>query len=194
MNILDIDQNLLLALNHALVGHGQLLDDIVKFCAAYLIYALPIILVALWFIFPKQRKPLWLSFIGGLIAWFLITKWLIPNFVWFRARPDSGIIGVKELLFHRPDYSFPSDHATMLSALVFGLYLFKWPKAANWFLIYAIVICVARVAVGIHFPLDILAGALSGLIGVLIAKILRKQIEKYTFNPIVWLTKKVGLA
>ena len=193
MNILSVDQNILLAANGFFIGKNAALDEIVKFCAAYLIYALPVILVALWFLCPTKRKPLWFSFIGGLIAWFFITKWIIPHFIWFRPRPDLGIIGAKELLFHRPDYSFPSDHATMLFALVFGLYLFRWPKAANWFLVYAIVVCIARVAVGVHFPLDIIAGALSGLIGILIVKILQKQIEKYLFDPIIWLTKKVGL-
>lgn len=193
VNILTYDQSILLAANSFFVGKNAVLDEIVKFCAAYLIYALPVILIVLWFIFPKQRKPLWISFIGGLLAWFFITKWIVPNLIWFRARPDLGIIGAKELLFHRPDYSFPSDHATMLFALVFGLYLFKWPKAANWFLLYAVVICVARVAIGVHFPLDILAGAISGFIGILIAKVFQKQIEKYTLNPVIWLTKKVGL-
>ena len=195
MNILTIDQNILQAANSLLVGKSAIQDAVIKFCAEYLIYALPVIMLVLWFVYKsdKFRKPLFLSFIGGVLAWFVITKSIVPH-IWFRARPDLALIGAKELLFHRPDYSFPSDHATMLFALVFGLYIFGWRKAANWFLVYALVITVARVAVGVHYPLDILAGALSGFIGILIIKLIQKFVIEYLFNPIVSILKIVRLA
>jgi len=193
MNILDYDQRLLLAVNSFFVGRSGAVDEIVKFCAVYLVYALPIVLLLLWFIVEKRREPLFLSFLGGVFSWFVITKSIVPA-IWFRPRPQLSLLGAEELLFHRPDYSFPSDHATVLYALVFGFYIFGWKKAANWFLIYALIITICRVAVGVHYPLDILAGALSGFIGVILVKLLRKQIVKYVYTPIVSVLKKVHLA
>lgn len=193
MNILSIDQNMLLSLNHAFVGHGRPLDDIIKFLAAYLIYTLPIVLLVLWFAYPKKREALAMATLGAAFAWFVITKSIVPH-IWFRTRPDLALIGAKELIFHRPDYSFPSDHATMLFGLAFGLYLFKWPKVATWFLVFAILICTMRVAIGVHFPLDIIAGAISGLVGVLIFKLFDEFLLKYLVRPIIFVLKKVRLA
>lgn len=192
MDILQIDQNVLVAVNSFFVGKDAFLDKTIEFLAVYLVYLLPVILIWMWFKYKKNRLQIFLSFVGTLIAWLLITKLLIPH-LWFRPRPDLVAIGAKELLFHRPDYSFPSDHATALFGLTFGFYLFGWKKAANWFLLYALVISFARVIIGVHFPLDIIAGALSGLVGVIIVKIFSKQAEKYLYNPISKLLNKIGL-
>lgn len=188
MSILSVDQNILTAVNFCFVGRSSILDAIVRFFAVYLIYLLPIILVVMWFKLKNRRFEIFASFIGAIFAWFVITKSIVPH-IWFRARPDLSAIGIKELVFHRPDYSFPSDHATALFALAFGFYIFKFKRAGNWFLLYAIVITFFRVAIGVHFPLDIVAGALSGLIGVALVKLLENPVRKYLFSPIMKLLK-----
>jgi len=193
VNILEIDQQVFLYLNSLLVGKSAVLDALVKFSGIYLIYGLPVILLALWFLYPAHRKELFLSLIACLFSWFVVTKLAVPS-IWFRARPDLALIGAKELLFHRPDYSFPSDHATALFAFVFGLYAFGWRRAAGWFLAYTLLIVTARVALGTHFPLDIIAGAVSALIGVLLIKLLSGQAIKYLYSPLIWLLQKVRLA
>lgn len=193
MNILQIDQNVLVWLNQHLIGHSSALDFILKFLAAYLIYALPVVLLILWFTVPKKRSSLFLAVLGGALAWLLITKLAIPH-IWLRPRPDLAAIGAKELLFHRPDYSFPSDHATMLFGLTFGLYLFDWKRAANWFLPFAIVVTFCRVVIGVHFPLDIIGGAVSGLIGALIVKWLDVPMTKYIYAYFLAICKFLRLA
>lgn len=192
MNILQIDQNILVAVNSFFVGKSKLLDEIVAFFAVYLVYLLPIILVWMWFRYKKNRLQIFLAFLGTIIAWLLITKLIVPS-IWFRARPDLAAIGIKELLFHRPDYSFPSDHATALFGLTFGFYLFGWKKAGYWFLAYAIIISFFRIVIGVHFPLDIIAGAFSGFIGVYLVKIFAKPAEKYLYNPIIKMMKKLRI-
>jgi membrane-associated phospholipid phosphatase len=67
-------------------------------------------------------------------------------------------------------YSFPSTHATNHFALAFFMLIslhkyYKW----LWFpaLLWAFSVAYAQVYVGVHFPLDVLCGALLGsLIGV----------------------------
>jgi undecaprenyl-diphosphatase len=193
VNILTIDQNLLLAINHLVVGKSAFEDSVVKFCAVYLVYTLPIGLVYLWIVFKKQREALFLSFLGTILTLFTVNKFIIPA-IWLRPRPDLSAIGANELLFHRPDYSFPSDHATALFGIAFGLYIFGFKKAANWFLIIAIITAFARVAVGVHFPLDIVGGAVSGLVGVSIVYALKGHIVKYIYKPLLKILKKVRLA
>lgn len=193
MNILEVDQNLLVAISSFLVGKSDIGDVAVKVVAVYLVYLLPVALVFMWFRFPVWRKEIFLSFFAAMLAWLVITKSVIPA-IWFRPRPDLASIGIKELMFHRPDYSFPSDHATVLFALAIGLRFFGLRKAGNYFMVGAIAIALCRVAMGVHFPLDIIAGCLSGLLGVLITFSIRKYIIKFIYNPIVKILKKLRLA
>lgn len=64
-------------------------------------------------------------------------------------------------------YSFPSSHAAnhfCVAAFfisIFGYYMDRW-KYAWW--LWAILISLAQVYVGVHYPLDILGGAILGLI------------------------------
>ena len=193
MNILEIDQNILLGLNRALVGKNAFLDNILVFCGVYLVYALPIILLLMWFFIKTKQKATAFAFVSTIFSWFVITKTIVPA-IWFRARPDLNLIGAKELLFQRPDYSFPSDHATALFGITFGLYMFGYKKAGNWFLLYSFIIVFCRVVLGIHFPLDIVGGAVSGLVGVTIFKLFEKPLEKYIFTPTISFLKKLRLA
>ncbi len=193
MNILSIDQSILVWLNESLVGKSTALDKIIIFLGVYLVYALPVVLLILWFAVKKEQRALAFSFAGMLISWFIITKNVVPA-IWFRPRPDLAFIGAKELIFHRPDYSFPSDHATALFTLTFGLYFFGYKKAANWFLLFAVIICAARVTLGIHFPLDILGGAVSALLGIGLIKLFEKPLDKAVWKPMIKFLKKIRFA
>jgi len=64
-------------------------------------------------------------------------------------------------------YSFPSSHAANHFALgVFFFFIFynisKW--AARAFLLWAALISIAQVYVGVHYPVDIVAGAVLGAV------------------------------
>jgi undecaprenyl-diphosphatase len=143
VNILALDQSLLEALNGFFIDRSPIVDSIFKFLAVYFIYSLPIILLLMWFLITKKERRLALvaSMVSLVISVFAINK-LISQ-LWFRPRPDLSAVGLKEVFFHRPTYSFPSDHATALFAITFTLYLFGYKKAANWFLIYSIIITFA---------------------------------------------------
>lgn len=70
--------------------------------------------------------------------------------------------------------SFTSSHATnhfALSAYIVGtlVHLAKWTR---WFYVWAAIICYAQVYVGVHFPIDVIYGAmLGGFIGFLCSKL-----------------------
>jgi undecaprenyl-diphosphatase len=67
------------------------------------------------------------------------------------------------LLPHAADASFPSDHAAAGFAIVAVLIAFR-PKVGIAAALFAILMCYARVYVGNHYPGDVLAGAVIGLI------------------------------
>jgi undecaprenyl-diphosphatase len=83
-------------------------------------------------------------------------------------------------------YSFPSSHAAnhfcfaAFFITVFGDYMRHW-KIGWW--IWALLISIAQIYVGIHYPLDILGGALLGLIvGISMGRVC-KHIIPVTNSP-----------
>jgi len=82
--------------------------------------------------------------------------------LWDRARPFAAHPDTVHLLSGpSTDPSFPSDHAAAAFAIGFAVYAFSRPVGAA-FLTAAGAIAISRVAVGLHYPSDVLAGATVG--------------------------------
>ncbi len=72
------------------------------------------------------------------------------------------------------EYSFPSTHAAVFSSLAF-LIFFLHKKAGYIFMFFALIIGLARIVAGVHFPIDILGGfVLGGLVAYLFAFFVKK--------------------
>lgn len=79
-----------------------------------------------------------------------------------RARPFEGAVAVR-VIDRRPlTYSFPSGHAAGSFAAAATLSQ-VWLPGRVVFLTLAALIAVSRIYVGVHYPLDVLGGALLGL-------------------------------
>jgi len=75
------------------------------------------------------------------------------------------------LLVHRSiDASFPSDHATMAGAVAAGL-LCVHRRLGAGAVLAALLMAFARVYVGAHFPIDVLAGLAVGALVALLAQL-----------------------
>lgn len=97
---------------------------------------------------------------------------LIKNIIG-RARPGVGGV-VDPFLFDpfhwAPSFaSLPSGHGTTAFAALaaFGT---LFPRARTAFLIYGIIIAMSRVAIGAHYVSDVLAGAVFGIVGVMVVR------------------------
>jgi undecaprenyl-diphosphatase len=70
----------------------------------------------------------------------------------------------------RADYaSLPSGHATSAFAILVA-FSTLWPRARTWFLLYAVMIAISRVVLRAHYPTDVAAGALVGIVGALMVR------------------------
>jgi membrane-associated phospholipid phosphatase len=87
-----------------------------------------------------------------------------------RVRPsDLGPFAYEPLSWRATYASLPSGHATaVFSALVAIGTL--WPRARPVLWVYALVIALSRIIVSAHYPSDVLAGALCGVLGALLVR------------------------
>jgi membrane-associated phospholipid phosphatase len=93
---------------------------------------------------------------GALLAnQFVLLLWQRPRP--FAAHPDA----VTTLVSRSTDPSFPSDHAAAATAIAVVLFL-AHRRIGAAVLGLALLVCVARVYVGAHYPGDVLAGAAVG--------------------------------
>jgi len=144
-----------------LAGKYSWLDSLGVFFAKYFEYALILSLLLLLIIeFKKYLKPVILAFISAVISRFVVVN--IIRWIWFRPRPfiDNS---VNFLIDYPNKASFPSGHAAFYFALSTVIYLYN-KKIGIIFFIASFLICLARVFVGIHWPLDILAGIVVGIL------------------------------
>ncbi len=85
-------------------------------------------------------------------------------------------------------YSFPSSHATnhfALAAYLVGTMGRFFRKGRYGWLVWAASVAFAQVYVGVHFPIDVLCGALLGLlIGWMNALVMRYVLEPDPMNEI----------
>lgn len=147
------------------------------------IFFLPIFLVVMWIYYAKngkdeQKKSLLFLFHSTLVA--LVINIIIQKFIHFD-RPESALQNSGRLILeHIPDASFPSDHTAVSIAFVTALYLFGFRKVALIFLPFALMMNTSRVIVGVHWPLDVIAGTIIGcLSAIFVYKVLQnKEIVK----------------
>ena len=149
---------------------------------------LPLYLFLIAFlIFNFKRKGLLIlafAFITIGISDFISSAVIKP--VVERVRPCNDNISNPKIIKRvncGSGYSFPSSHATnhfALGIFFFLIFSFVNKKIASLFIIWASLISFAQIYVGVHYPSDVLFGAILGsLTGYLTYKIYRQLEIKY---------------
>ena len=88
-----------------------------------------------------------------------------------RLRPTNPENPLSELVqivndYRGGRYGFPSCHAANTFGLAFFIFYLFRNRALNWFImLWAIVTCYSRSYLGVHYPGDLVVGAIVGFIG-----------------------------
>ena len=121
-------------------------------------------MIALWFVARPYGDRRWKrACIAGLAAaGIAMTTNQVISHLWERPRPFTANPTLTHLLSAPSvDPSFPSDHAAVAIAIAFAVLAFS-RRAGLLFLATAILIALSRVALGMHYPSDVLAGMVIG--------------------------------
>lgn len=96
-----------------------------------------------------------------------------------RARPFVDHPSAHNFLAHASDPGFPSDHATGAFAIAFALVL-RDRVVGIIALLLALALSFGRVALGVHYPSDVTAGAVLGLVAALVLWLpaLRERVDR----------------
>ncbi|MBU1327372.1 phosphatase PAP2 family protein [Patescibacteria group bacterium] len=157
---LALDHRLFLMINH--LPHTPFTDAIaMTLSGVYGSTTLLWLLFGVWLFVREERKSHWFfaPLLTAALTSGLLTNVILKPFV-ERLRPSlsTGAIIVQPALY---DYSFPSGHATLAFAMAMVLSA-QEPKWKTWFYLLAALIALSRIYLGVHYPMDIIVGALLG--------------------------------
>ena len=179
MNIIEPQWGVTLLQNMNNWASGSIdIFHVVSFFADAIVFLFPIFLLVayiVWIIKKNQKIKIYSLRIFSAAAIAALINIIIQFFL-HKPRPETVLEWTQRLILkHLPTMSFPSDHAAV--SMAFAVAILVWVamyKKLQWrkifyiigifFLIAWVVMSVCRVAVGIHWPTDILAWWWVGII------------------------------
>lgn len=162
-----------------LAGRSAFEDWTIVFFADYLPYIVGAVFIVGLFLWKMPRPEKIKAFSAALVSALAGRGVLVEviRFFYHHPRP-SVVLPQVHPLFFESSYSFPSGHATFFFGLAVVAYRFN-KKAGAVFFILSGIIGLARVAAGVHYPFDILGGALLGsFVGVLSSVLAQRLFPK----------------
>lgn len=121
--------------------------------APVIVAGVAIAAATMWYL-KRRRDALFLLFAaGGTSAINIVFKLLFE-----RERPDLW-----QHLVVEEGFSFPSGHAMISSALALAVIMLVWHTRYRWAaiiigILYALLVGISRLYLGVHFPSDVVAG------------------------------------
>lgn len=159
---------------HSLAGQSKFLDSLGVFLASYLPYFL--VLGFLIFILRQKKfsEKVFTFLFAGLTV--ILSRGLITEttrFFYNRLRPFA-VLNFNPLISAETNNSFPSGHAAFFFGLAAVVFYFN-KKLGTWFLVLTLLNGFARIFVGVHWPSDVLGGAIIGVVSFFAIKIMVKN-------------------
>jgi len=185
----ELDEALFLRINDW-VGKFTPMDEVMRLIASdYLVpVTLALILFALWFAGSdlETRERYQIGIVVAVFAVALANSSIeVLNNFYFRDRPFLN--HEAELLFYRPtDSSFPANSAAAAFAIAGSVGIFQ-RRLAIAIVSLAALYAFSRVYVGVHYPIDVVGGAVFGLVAVPIAVGLVRIIRPVLLLSLRWM-------
>lgn len=162
---------------HSQAGVSAVVDWFIVMAAAYLPWVLVLAaLVLVW----KDRSPVRRIEKTVFVALaLLVSRGFVTEVIRVLAPRDRPFVvqGFTPMVEQSVTAALPSGHAAVFFALATAVW-FMDRRWGYWFGALALVNGVARVAAGVHWPSDILAGAAVGILSALLVRLILNKIPK----------------
>jgi undecaprenyl-diphosphatase len=173
---MDLNTRLFDVIN-GFAGRWLWLDRVGIFGAEYLIVIM--VIGALYLAFKKYERgsTAWLDLLFITLGSAVVARVAVAGTIrslYYHARPYWTLTDSHLLLAREAAGSFPSGHTIFAFALAMGVY-FHNKTWGRWYLIGALVVGLSRVYVGVHWPYDVLAGALLGVATAVVCNLIYKK-------------------
>ena len=160
---MNLDTTIFLWLNgHA--GHNPGLDALMVALARYAPAIIAVVLLACWARWTRDWQRA--AALAGAAAFLALGAGQLVGLALPRLRPYQ-VLSATVLVPHAPDTSFPSDHAILVAAVTVVL-LSRSRTLGAWLILFSLLVLVARVYIGVHYPSDVVGGAALGALGALV--------------------------
>lgn len=121
------------------------------------------IILGIVLLIPKKTRKAGIAALAALAIGALITNVALKNII-ARIRPYEVVEGLKLLIEPQSDFSFPSGHTCASIGAALAMYPFLERKWGIPLVILAVLISLSRLYVGVHYPTDVLGGAVVGVL------------------------------
>lgn len=140
-------------------------NPIFVFIAEYTVIFLAITVITFWFTRVKQNR---IMIICGSIT-FVIAEIVgkVAGKIHSNNQPFAELSNVNQLIEKAVDNSFPSDHTILFFSFCMTFWLFKDGKGLIW-VVLAFLVGISRIWVGVHYPADIIVGAIISIISAIL--------------------------
>jgi undecaprenyl-diphosphatase len=171
-NILEFDKELFLYLNSF---YNDFMDTIMLMVTRKETWVPFYLAIVFFFVKNYRSKSLLILLFMGLtvLASDQISVLLKINLQRLRPTHEPALEGMVHMVFQKGGlYSFVSSHASnMFAIFVFTSRIFKNKRYSILLLFWALIVSYSRIYIGVHYPLDVLGGAILGwLLGVIMFK------------------------
>ncbi|MES5938865.1 MULTISPECIES: phosphatase PAP2 family protein [unclassified Bacillus cereus group] len=180
---------------NSFAGSSKLLDTLMSAITNSAVYVAILFMFILWFnngkkvnAIKKQYTVLYTT-LSVIIA--LLVN-VVIHAVYYHPRPFVSH-NVHQLVPHAADSSFVSDHSVLVFSIAF-VFLLRGEKLKYVALIWAVLVGVSRMYVGVHYPLDILGAAfLTFITSGLVVQSARmfEPIAKFVFKMYALVAKRI---
>lgn len=163
------------------------------FLAEYMVYFLAVFVLFLWFRRKETNRMMVLCASFTFVVAEMLGK--IAGKLNSNYQPFAELSNVNQLIEKTVDNSFPSDHTILFFSFCITFWLFKKGIGLLWLLL-AITVGISRIWVGVHYPADVVVGAMISLSSAIViyftvpkltfvknALELYEKMERYVLRP-----------
>ena len=136
------------------------------------------ILLTLVLIAFRRTRRIGVACLISMVFGLVITNVVIKNWA-ARIRPYDFFNDLTVIIERQKDFSFPSGHTTNAFACAWVIFRMAKKRYGVPALVLAILIALSRRYVGVHYPTDVFAGVVIGILSAECARLIVRTLRRH---------------